>query len=156
MTAPETPAQTVRRAAEKLRKLANGATPGPWHRPLNARNKAIVTAPLPEGETGSYISGIDPSTGERERCCVVMANTWSDGKHFRKRSGRDLEFIAAIHPGIALLVTDQWDLTADLMEYAHAEIDNNGSVYDEYGTTRHDWTALHDIALTFLGEEVPQ
>ena len=109
----EHPADKLRRAAEKLRALADAATPGPWSRPLNTRSKSTVTAPLPEGETGSYISGINPSTGEREQCCVVMANTWSNGKHFRKRSGRDLEYIAALHPTVALLLADWLDEEAE-------------------------------------------
>ena len=45
-----TPADELRAAATKLRKLANDATPGPWMRPLNTRYKATVTGPLPEGE----------------------------------------------------------------------------------------------------------
>jgi hypothetical protein len=112
----ESPAAFLRRASTHLRALAQAASPGPWERPLNTRYKAIVTAPLPEGETGSYIDGVDRATGERERCCVVLANTWSNGKHYRKRSGRDLEYIAAMHPGVALAVADWLDAEADAHE----------------------------------------
>lgn len=118
MSAPESPAETVRRGAEEMRKLASDATPGPWQRPLNVRNKAIVTAPLPENEPSSnWVDGINPTTGEREQCGVVMVNTWSDGRHYRKRSGRDLEYVAAMDPSVALLIADQWDAVADVMAF---------------------------------------
>ena len=88
-------AEEMRAAASKLRKRGAEATPGPWHRPLDVRNKAVVTAALPEGEEGRYLDG------RPERVGVVQLNTWSDGKHMRKRGGRDLEWIALANPGLA-------------------------------------------------------
>ena len=80
---------------------ANAATPGPWRRPLNTRYKHTVTAPLPDDERGSYLDGIDPVTGEREQCTVATIPIWSNGRHSRQRGGRDLEYIAAMHPEVA-------------------------------------------------------
>jgi hypothetical protein len=42
-----TPAETLRSAAKLMREKAAAATPGPWERPLDVRNKAIVMAALP-------------------------------------------------------------------------------------------------------------
>jgi hypothetical protein len=151
MSAAKTPAQSLRRAAALLRERAADATPGPWSRPLNTRYKATVTAPLPEGEQGSYVSGIDPRTGEREHCGVVMANTWSNGKHYRKRSGRDLEYIAALHPGVGLLIADQWDAVADGMEILHATLQPRW-VVDHAGEAHAVWGVTLAAALAYLGE----
>lgn len=96
------PSDELRTAATRLRKLTADATPGPWIRPLNTRYKSTVTGPLPEGERGSWIDGNDPDTGEREQCTVAMVPTWSNGRHSRQRGGRDLEYIAAMHPGVGL------------------------------------------------------
>ncbi|MDX3714391.1 hypothetical protein PV733_36800 [Streptomyces europaeiscabiei] len=93
-------------AADKLRKLANNATPGPWQRPLNTRYKHTVTGALPEGERGAWLDGIDPATGEREQCTVATVPIWSNGKHSRPRGGRDLEYIAAMHPGVGAALAD--------------------------------------------------
>lgn len=96
----------IRAAAKQLRTLADAATPGPWRRPLNTRYKATVTAPLPDGERGEWLDGNNPLTGQRERCTVVAANFRSDGKHSSKRSGRDLEYIAALHPTVGRALAD--------------------------------------------------
>jgi hypothetical protein len=117
-----TAAAELRAAAQRLRALAEAATPGPWHRPLNTRYKSTVTAALPEGERGQWLDGVDPSTGERERCTVVMVNTWSNGTHARgPRAGRDLEFIAAMHPGIALTLAAWLESAAEDAEQIGAD-----------------------------------
>lgn len=107
-----TPADELRAAAALLRERATAATPGPWHRPLNTRYKSHVSAPLPDGERGSWIDGIDPTTGERERSTVVSVPIWSDGRHARKRGGRDLEYIALMDPALGLLLADWLDAEA--------------------------------------------
>lgn len=107
-----TAADELRTAANRLRKLIADATPGPWRRPLNTRYKATVTGPLPEGERGGWIDGIDPATGEREQCTVAMVPTWSNGRHSRQRGGRDLEYIAAMHPDVGLGLADWLEATA--------------------------------------------
>jgi hypothetical protein len=106
-----TAADELRAAAATIRKLADDATPGPWLRPLNTRYKATVTGPLPEGERGAWLDGTDPTTGEREQCTVAMVPTWSNGRHSRQRGGRDLEYIAAMHPGVGVALArwlDSW------------------------------------------------
>ena len=108
-----TPSDELRTAAQRLRKLADDATPGPWQRPLNTRYKATVTGALPEGERGSWLDGIDPTTGEREHCTVAMVPTWSNGRHSRQRGGRDLEYIAAMHPTVGLVLADWLDSAAE-------------------------------------------
>lgn len=108
-----TPADELRTAAATIRKLAADATPGPWQRPLNTRYKATVTGALPEGERGSWIDGTDPTTGEREQCTVAMIPTWSNGRHSRQRGGRDLEYIAAMHPAVGEAVAELLDTTAE-------------------------------------------
>ncbi len=115
-----TPADELRTAAQTLRKLADDATPGPWVRPLNTRYKSTVSAPLPEGERGSWLDGIDPTTGKRERCTVAMVPTWSNGRHSRQRGGRDLEYIAAMHPGVGTALAD-W-LTVEAETWAGDEV----------------------------------
>lgn len=118
-----TPADELRIAATKLRKLAADATPGPWRRPLNTRYKATVTGPLPEGERGAWIDGIDPETGEREQCTVAMVPTWSNGRHSRQRGGRDLEYIAAMHPGVGVAIAEWLERTVfEMREYAGADL----------------------------------
>lgn len=94
------PAARLREAAAAIRKYAADATPGPWHRPLNTRTRSSVRAPLPEGERGTWIDGIDPDTGQREHCTVATIPIWSNGRFSRPRGGRDLEWIALMHPGV--------------------------------------------------------
>lgn len=107
-----TPADELRQAAALLREVAAAATSGPWHRPLNTRYKSTVTGALPEGERGNWIDGIDPTTGEREQCTVALIPTWSTGRHSRQRGGRDLEYIATMHPGVGLALADWLDAEA--------------------------------------------
>lgn len=106
------PADELRTAAQQLRKRATAATPGPWQRPLNTRYKCTVTGALPEGERGQWIDGIDPATEQRERATVATIPTWSNGRHSRQRGGRDLEYIASMHPGVGVAVADWLDAAA--------------------------------------------
>lgn len=87
-----TAADEIRRAAAKVRETAAKATPGPWERPLNTRYKHSVTAAKPDDEQGQY------RDGRPERVGIVQLNIWSDGRHMRKRGGRDLEWIALMSP----------------------------------------------------------
>jgi hypothetical protein len=123
------PAETLRSAAKLMRERAEAATPGPWERPLDVRNKDIVMAARPEDEQPrTWEGGIIPASfadhkgptgryaGQRERVSVVQCNTWSDGTHDRKRNGRDLEYIAAMHPGVGLALADLLDRIAWMVE----------------------------------------
>lgn len=94
-------ADRLRAAADLVELRAGQATPPPWWRPLDVRNKACILAPLPDGEQGTWIDGIHPETGRRESCTVLIVNIWSDGTHSRKRNGRDLEWAAMMNPAVA-------------------------------------------------------
>lgn len=121
-------AETLRRTAKVMRERANAATPGPWERPLDTRHKNAVIAALPEGEQGQYEGGSIPAewshhkgitgryAGQRERVGVVSAAIWSIGGFTRKRSGRDLDYIASMHPLVALTVADLLDREAALID----------------------------------------
>jgi hypothetical protein len=121
-----TPAEELRAAARLMRKRATEATPGPWERPLGVPSRSFVGAALPEGEQGRYRDGLigDWATkgylsryrGQRERVSVVSCATWDDGTFVRQRSGRDLEYIASMHPLVALAVADWLDATAGQAE----------------------------------------
>jgi hypothetical protein len=120
------PAGELRAAAKLMRELATAATPGPWERPLDTRYKNLVGAALPEGEQGRFTDGLVPDymnsgylgryRGQRERVAVVSCNIWSDGSFARKRSGRDLEYIASMHPAVALALADWLDAIAEQAE----------------------------------------
>jgi len=133
-----------------MRERAQAATAGPWERPLDTRYKNLVIAALPDGEQGQHVSGRIPAewsshkglTGryadQRERVCIVSAAIYSIGGFMRKRSGRDLDYIAGMHPGVALAVADWLDKFAD-------------PVYC-YGPVEYD--AALRIARAYLGTEV--
>lgn len=121
----------IRRAAALMRKRAQEATPGPWERPLDTRHKNIVGAALPDDEKPRhYLSGIIPEefgkhpgyenryAGQRERVSVVECPTSRLGSFERERNGRDLEYIAAMHPGVALAVAEWLEETARRAEGA--------------------------------------
>lgn len=133
---PESPASVLRRAARTVREKAEAATPGPWERPLDVRHKCFVGAALPGDEyPHDHISGIIQDygqggyrgryIGQRERCEVVSAPTWGNGKFYRgsfippgetrrppSRSGRDLDYIALMNPLVGLALADWLDVTA--------------------------------------------
>ncbi|HEY9410985.1 MAG TPA: hypothetical protein VIP77_15510 [Jiangellaceae bacterium] len=120
-TSEKTIAGELREAAARLRKRGGDATPGPWHRPLNTRYKSSVRGPLPEGEKGTWRDGVDPETGEREHCTVATVPIWSDGRHARKRGGRDLEWIALMDPLLAEPLASWLEETADEAERHEAQ-----------------------------------
>lgn len=78
-----------------IREQLAAITPGPWHRPLNTRYKASVTAEMPKGDPTSRWKGNLDHEGNPERVTIVNVPIWSTGKFFRKQSGKDLDFIAA-------------------------------------------------------------
>lgn len=104
----------LREAARLMRERAEAATPGPWDRPLTVRYKNVVTAWKPADEPRR--EWLD---GRPERCAVVTTPTWDTGKFMRQRGGRDLEHIAAWHPGVALAVADWLDGEASFRVAAH-------------------------------------
>jgi len=146
------PAETMRAAAKLMRERAVAATPGPWERPLDTRHKNFVMAALPDGEEGSYRSGTIPAefashngptgryAGQRERVGVVSAAIWSSGGFMRKRSGRDLEYVAAMNPLVGAALADVLDKIAWMVE---TDPDMLGC--DE----------VLKVAQAYLGEECP-
>lgn len=150
----ESPADTIRRAAALMRKRAREATPGPWERPLDVRGKNIVIAELPGNEPpGHWDDGVIPENvtwggleqryaGQRERCGIVSAGTSTTGGFTRKRSGRDLEYIAAMHPQVALAMARLLEYEASLLDtQAHPQADGRTAGYPLA------------VALAYLGEE---
>ncbi len=148
----DSPADELRAAAALMRKRAKEATPGPWERPLDIRHKNSVIAALPEDERGEWVGGVIPArfashkgllgryAGQRERVGIVSAAIWSLGSFMRKRSGRDLDYIASMHPGVALAVADWLDSAAE----------RDGQVMV---LVREEWDAALNVARAYLGSD---
>lgn len=164
-----TPDETLRAAAKLMRERAAAATPGPWERPLDTRHKNLVIAALPEGEQGQWIDGCIPAewshhkgvtgryAGQRERVGVVSADVWSVGGFMRKRSGRDLDYVASMHPGVALAVADWLDAEAaraqTLISPRLLCRQCGGYLEDENADSLcRCWDAALDVARAYLGE----
>lgn len=129
---PESPASTLRSAAEKLRALATAATEGPW-------------------VTGKSGLSVWVEAASRD---LFVADTGDQGNEFAEA---DAAFIAAVHPGVALLIADQWDAIADDM--GDEEIVERGAagvgvlVLGRLFAPRPTWTAALAAARSVLGEE---
>lgn len=113
----ESPAESLRRAAEKMRGYANAATEGPWS----------------TGRSGLSV-WVESASGD-----LFVADVGDQGNEFAEADGA---FIAAMHPGVALLIADQW-----------------GSLAAEVGGLRYGQLSMSaslavDGAELFLGEEV--
>lgn len=89
MTA-ETPAALLRRAADKIRKLAGAATPGPW--------RAHDTHLGQYGHTATVLSGERNETELRAWLPSMSQESWDE----RRNVWADSEWIAAMHPGVGL------------------------------------------------------
>ncbi len=148
----EDAATRLREAAALIRRLAADATPGPWHRPLNTRTRSSVRAPLPEGERGEWLDGIDPFTGQREHCTVATIPIWSNNKFVRQRGGRDLEWIALMHPGIGEALAAWLERAADVSEdtlhdvhagYPDDDPDEEPECMDDCGACADESAALY-------------
>jgi len=131
---PESPAAVLRRAAEKMRGLANAATEGPW----------VI------GKSGMSV-WVESATGD-----VFVADTGDQGNEFAEA---DAAYIAAMHPGLGLLIADQWDAIADDMgddEVVERGVAGIGIlVLGCLFTPRKSWTAAVAAARLFLGEATP-
>jgi hypothetical protein len=123
VTATETPAQFLRRAAEQLHGLANAATPGPWRAEPGSRGTGSDGKPWP----ANYVA----SDKARPR--------------FKVHSEADAAYIAAVDPGVALAIADMWDAVADEAEgYLVITIDDlEGDAV---------WTTTYNAARMLLGE----
>lgn len=124
-----TVADTVRRAAKLLRERAQKATPGPWH----------------------IGNAVDPTT-----TCNVHAFPSARGVADTV-AWLDAEFIATVHPAVALLIADSWEQQAhDMADLEAYETDAGGVLRQVVRTedrgTHHDWTAVLAAARAVLGE----
>ncbi len=130
MTA-ETPAETLRRAAALMRQRAEAASCGPW----------IVES---DGDGNLWIQ--DPVA---PLACI--------GEEEDASTRADAEYIAAMHPGVALAIADQWD--AVIEDMGDEEVVERGVagvgvlVLGCLFTPRKTWTAALAAARAFLGEE---
>lgn len=102
----ESPAALLRRAAKHVRKLGAAATPGPWSRAMKTRTKSAIVAPTPDD--------VEPWEAGRRDVGVCSAPHLSAGMEFvRKRSGRDLDWIALMGPQVATALDNVLDVAAD-------------------------------------------
>lgn len=138
-TMPETPADTIRRAAQLMRERAAKATPGPWTTEWVGQ-QCQIQAP-------------NSADGEPIAEWTYAIATWEPEVHQQRAECQtgDAEHIAAIHPGVATAISDSWDATAK--EAAHWNAyEENGHVRQCLIGTRHDWTLILAAARAYLGE----
>ncbi len=127
----ESPAETVRRGAEKMRKLASDATPGPW------RNHDTYVP------GGGYTATVLVGEGNDTKPLAWVPSFSNDPSEIDRQAWPDAVYIAAMDPSVALLIADQWDEVADDMEDCQArEILRIPA-----------WAKTRAAALKFLGEE---
>lgn len=125
MTAPESPAAVLRRAAALMRERAGAATPGPWEHPLD----------------------YDVTHGYRREGSVHVA-TWiascdaGDGDISDEQAMANADHIASWHPGVALAVADWLDTVITTTE--RFPVTGSGTIH-----------AALRIARAYLGEKVP-
>jgi hypothetical protein len=123
MPDPESVADTVRRAAALLRKLAEAVAPGPWY-------------------STDQVGG---------QWSVRYARDWSIAYtgDDDEPSRANAEFIATVHPAVALLIADSWD--AAVVEMAHWNAyEEDGRVLQCLIGVRRDWTATLAAARAVL------
>lgn len=127
----ETPTQTLRRAAEKLRTLANAATPGPWTLRTDDFNVAVV---------GPHSS--------------IYHRDGSPGSH------ADALYVAALHPGVALALADWLDAEAAVHEAGMQASEALCVVVEAAGAGEHrvqvhasTLDQAHALTRAILGEE---
>lgn len=82
------PAERLRAAAKRLREVAGAATPGPWE------FQPWSTYALPSGDCAESI---------------LLANASPDGEIVRELSNADGDYIAMMHPPVALALADLLD-----------------------------------------------
>lgn len=108
----ESPTQTLRRAAEKLRGIANAATEGPWA----------------TGKSGMSV-WVESAAGD-----LFVADTGDRGNQFAEA---DAAHIAAMHPRVAVAVADWLDAEADCHEGATAVSEAACALAENAGAGQH-------------------
>lgn len=142
----ESPAALLRRAAEKMRGLAQRAAGGPW-------TASPVYSPDASATSGVYSFAHPAGSVASE---VVASGRIKPGYGGIRHPGNAV-YIAAMHPGVALLIADQWDAIVDDMgddEVVERGVAGIGIlVMGCLFTPRKPWTAAVAAARAFLGEE---
>lgn len=140
---PETPAQKIRRATALMRERAQAATRGPW------RNHDGYV------RDGGYVATVLAGEGNETRPVAWIPSFSNQPADLDRQAWPDAIYIAAMHPGVALAIADQWDAVADDM----GECVERGTagvgvlVLGRIFAPRKPWTAALAAARTFLGEE---
>lgn len=141
---PETPAQKIRRAAALMRERAQAATRGPW------RNHDGYV------RDGGYVATVLAGEGNETRPVAWIPSFSNQPADLDKQAWPDAIYIAAMHPGVALAIADQWDAVADDM--GDDEVVERGTagigvlVLGRIFAPRKTWTAAVNAARTLLGE----
>lgn len=97
---------------DKLRTLAQQATPGPWH--AGTAQDGDECGPLPY----SYVTG--------EVLAEYPGDGWNDGPGLEamfETTPEDAQYIAAVHPQAVLAILDELNATRNLLERAQRTID---------------------------------
>ncbi|MFJ2067073.1 hypothetical protein ACIOIM_29300 [Streptomyces albidoflavus] len=108
-----TPSDTLRTAAERLRKLATAATPGPW------RNHDTHLGQY--GYTATVLSGDGDTTELRAWLPTMSQEPWDETRNV----WADSAYIAAMHPGVGKA------LAAWLESWTGIEVAEDGPLPDD-------------------------
>lgn len=108
-----TPSDTLRTAAERLRKLATAATPGPW------RNHDTHLGQY--GYTATVLSGDGDTTELRAWLPTMSQEPWDETRNV----WADSAYIAATHPGVGKA------LAAWLESWTGIEVAEDGPLPDD-------------------------
>lgn len=138
MTAP-TPADELRKAAEKLRTLATTATPGPWRQHDTHLGQY--------GYAATVLSGEGNDTDLRAWLPSMSHKPWDEARNVWP----DALYIAAMHPGVGAALADWLDSAAELHE--------EGPHHDCQWCGDEDWPCAdirHALAVArLINQEVP-
>lgn len=135
----ETPAETLRRAAALMRQRAEAASSGPWR-----THDTYV-------HDGGYTAAVLVGEGNEVRPVAWVPSFSGVPSELEKRAWPDAEYIAAMHPGVALAVADQWDAVADLAAVSLGHYEDGVLVHAGQPTAIE--TSALAAARAFLGEE---
>ena len=102
---PETPAQKIRRAAALMRERAQAATRGPW------RNHDGYV------RDGGYVATVLAGEGNKTRPVAWIPSFSNQPGDLDRQAWPDAIYIAAMQPGVALLIADMWDEIANVAAF---------------------------------------
>lgn len=101
--------EVLDQAVARLWFKVSAATPGSWWRPLRLNTRVAVLADVPQDEQL-------PHPKEPNVATVVVAPSLTNGRFQRKRSGRDLEYIAMMDPTVGKALADLLHAVSDEMK----------------------------------------